>query len=146
MLLSVQVWSSSEGWGKSASYCSCPPSHSLNLFQVWFPSLSFPGCPVPPGCAPVATADSSRASLHAWAALLMPGEDRQTWGGSQHDIMTCFGSPGVVEPREPCRDASILKKWCSHVCDCSAGLDSSECTADGLHLYLQGVSRVYSWW
>lgn len=51
MLLSVQVWSSSEGWGKSASYCSCPPSHSLKLFQVWFPSL-FPWLPCPTGLCP----------------------------------------------------------------------------------------------
>lgn len=36
----MQVWSSSERWGKTASYCSCPSFSSLNLHQVQLLSLS----------------------------------------------------------------------------------------------------------
>lgn len=53
----MQVWSSSERWGKSASYCSRPSFSSPNFYQVWLPSLSSPasllrGCPAPPGLHP----------------------------------------------------------------------------------------------
>lgn len=116
----MQVWSSSERWGKSASYCSRPSFCSL--YQVQLPSLSpslflsgiprseatLPHWDSSPRCHHVFLC-GSRALLCVWAALLTQGEDRRTWGGSRHDIMKCFGSARAVEPRDWCRNASILK-------------------------------------
>lgn len=160
-LHSVQVRSSSERWGNFflllTSFLLFPTSLPDTL---WFPSLSpyfllsvcLPwGSSVPLGLQPpfpLQMPSPCRAALpHAWVAQLSQGEDRHSWvAPDMNDIMKCSGIAHVVEPRGRCRSASILEKWCWHVCDCSDGLDSSECRADGPHLYLQGVPHLYSWW